>query len=90
MRKLIAIISLIFSTATSALAQTQPPATPAPSASCTPAHNEDGAKSNEPIGEKLADSKGVICPPPTNDRGVQAPPESGAKMPVIKPSPDAK
>jgi len=77
----------------SAFAQTQPPSPAQPSTNCTPAQkNSDGSpKTGAPLGDKLADSKGVICPPPTNDSGVNIPPpDSGAKMPVIKPPANAK
>ncbi len=80
----------------SAFAQTQTPSPAQPSTNsqaCTPAQkNSDGSsKSGAPLGDRLADSKGVICPPPTNDSGVNVPPpDTGAKMPVIKPPANAK
>lgn len=78
----------------SAFAQAPSPAQPSTnSQACTPARkNSDGSpKAGAPLGDKLADSKGVICPPPTNDSGMNVPPpDSGAKMPVIKPPANAK
>lgn len=80
----------------SAFAQTQPPSPAQPSTNsqaCTPMqkNGEQSGKSGAPLGDKLADSKGVICPPPTNDSGVNVPPpDTGAKMPVIKPPANAK
>jgi hypothetical protein len=78
---------------TSAFTQTQTPSPAQPSAQCTPAQkNSDGSpKVRAPLGDKLADSKGVICPPPAKDSGMNVPPpDSGAKMPVIKPPANAK
>lgn len=79
----------------SAFAQTQAPSPAQPSTNsqaCTPAQkNSDGSPKGAPLGDQLADSKGVICPPPTNDSDVNVPPpDSGAKMPVIKPPANAK
>lgn len=43
------------------------------------------AKPGEPLGERLAQSKGVICPPDVDPAMKVPPPESGSKMPVIPP-----
>ena len=92
-RGIAALFSLVFSS-TSALAQTsspQPP--PAKAQPCTPSAQDDskpGGK-GEPLGEKLAESKGVICPPKGHDPDIKVPPpDTGAKMPVIMPPGDAK
>ena len=43
-------------------------------------------KSGEkPLGEELAKSKGVICPPNVDPAMKVPPPETGAKTPVIPP-----
>ena len=40
----------------------------------------------EPLGDKLAKSDGVLCPPAGVDPEIRAPtPDTGAKMPVIPP-----
>jgi hypothetical protein len=38
------------------------------------------------LGERLAQSKGVICPPDVDPAMKVPPPETGSKMPVIPPS----
>jgi hypothetical protein len=65
---------------------------PSPSEQCAPAQNsQDGKSGNEPLGRRLSESKGVICPPERPDREMKVPPpDSGAKMPVIKPPNSAK
>jgi len=37
--------------------------------------------------EKLAETGGVICPPPQVDRGMTQPPPGGGRTPVIPPPP---
>jgi hypothetical protein len=37
------------------------------------------------LSQKLAQSNGVICPPPTVDRGISKPTPPGGAMPVIPP-----
>jgi hypothetical protein len=68
-------------------------ATPAPSpnsASCAP-HDTAAPKGTatderkEPLGEKLAKSDGVLCPPAGVDPEIRAPTPEGGKMPVIPP-----
>jgi hypothetical protein len=43
------------------------------------------AKKGEALSDHLAQSNGVICPPPTVDQGIQTPPPGGGRTPVIKP-----
>lgn len=77
--------------ASPALAQTKAPDSSASSSSCTPMEEGQSGKRAAPLGDKLADSKGVICPPPSRDSDMNVPaPEAGAKMPVIKPPENAK
>jgi hypothetical protein len=59
---------------------------PSSHASGTPA--PDGVttgQSGEPLGDKLAKSGGVLCPPSTADSGIHAPTPEGGTMPVIPP-----
>jgi hypothetical protein len=44
-----------------------------------------GGRSSEPLSDKLAQSKGVICPPAGVDRDMQVTPPSGGKLKVIPP-----
>jgi len=41
--------------------------------------------SKEPLSDKLAESKGVICPPTGVDPHMQVPPPAGGKLKVIPP-----
>ena len=88
-----AIFSLLLLTSVPAFAQAEPPAKAQdPAQSCKPLAN-GGNKSGkgEPLGNQLSESKGVICPPQGRDSEIKVPPpDSGAKMPVIKPPGNAK
>jgi hypothetical protein len=42
-------------------------------------------KSSEPLGDRLAQSKGVICPPTGVDPQMQVPPPGGGRLKVISP-----
>jgi hypothetical protein len=44
-----------------------------------------GGRSSEPLSDKLAQSKGVICPPAGVDREMQVTPPSGGQLRVIPP-----
>jgi hypothetical protein len=65
-----------------------PPAPAQPDATCP---SEPGAdtptigSSNEPLSDKLAESKGVLCPPTGVDPQMQIPPPAGGKLKVIPP-----
>src|ERR1700761_3111299 len=72
----------------------QAPATaPNQNAACAPtgasgAPAPDGVTtgtSNEPLGDKLAKSGGVLCPPSTADSDIHAPTPEGGNTPVIPP-----
>ena len=76
-------------------AQTAPPA-PARSNNCAPmqqpTHPSPSAPegttnghSTEPLGDKLAKSDGVLCPPAGIDPEIRAPTPEGGNMPVIPP-----
>jgi hypothetical protein len=60
--------------------QTLPPVNP----ECPP-EAQTAPKPGEPLGDRLAQSKGVICPPDVDPAMKVPPPESGSKMPVIPP-----
>jgi hypothetical protein len=90
---------LLASAATAAEAQAPPsPATPpqatAPNqnAACAPSSARgtpapDGVTTGaaEPLGDKLAKSGGVLCPPSTADSEIHAPTPEGGNTPVIPP-----
>jgi hypothetical protein len=56
----------------------QQPGTPAPEGQTT-------GQSREPLGDKLARSEGVLCPPPGVDPEMRAPTPEGGNTPVIPP-----
>ena len=76
-------------------AQTAPPS-PAPAANCAPMqpgrHPGEAApegtttgRASEPLGDKLARSDGVLCPPAGIDPEMRAPTPDAGKTPVIPP-----
>jgi hypothetical protein len=76
-------------------AQTAPPA-PDRAANCTPMQpvpprgtiapeGSTTGRSAEPLGDKLARSDGVLCPPAGVDPEIRAPTPDGGNMPVIPP-----
>jgi hypothetical protein len=73
--------------------QATAPPSPQHAANCTPQDRptppSDGTtvgQSREPLGDKLAKSEGVLCPPSGIDPEMHAPaPESGGNTPVIPP-----
>ena len=74
-------------------AQTAPPA-PAASTECAPApprgtvapQGSTTGQATEPLGDRLARSNGVLCPPSGIDPEMRAPtPDAGGTMPVIPP-----
>ncbi|WP_398480046.1 hypothetical protein [Tardiphaga sp.] len=76
-------------------AQTAPPAADRPNANCTPTQtNAQGnitadttGKSSENLGDKLAKSDGVLCPPSNIDPAMRspAPKSDNSTTPVIPP-----
>ena len=76
------------------LAQTAPPA-PSHASDCTPTQSTPQGniaprgtttgQSNEPLGEKLARSDGVLCPPEGVDPEMHAPTPDAGNTPVIPP-----
>jgi hypothetical protein len=79
---------MIVAGASMSLAQ---PANPSPgaAAACPPDAKGDpptvGSRSSEPLSDKLAQSKGVICPPAGVDREMQVTPPGGGQLKVIPP-----
>jgi hypothetical protein len=71
-RNLAAALAILIATAYPALAQTS-------TKGCT-----DQERKHEPLGQKLKESNGVICPPDI-DQGMRAPTPDGGKTPVIPP-----
>jgi hypothetical protein len=72
-------------------AQTAPPAPP-PTANCAPTKTTpngniapEGTTGQAPLGDKLAKSDGVLCPPSGVDPEIRAPTPDTGKMPVIPP-----
>ena len=64
---------------------TAPPPSPKPS-NCSNGSDATVGQSREPLGDKLAKSDGVLCPPSGVDPEIRAPtPDNGAKTPVIPP-----
>jgi hypothetical protein len=70
-----------------ALAQSQPPLTPPAPPQCERGlpSGPGGTTGSAPLSERLARSKGVICPPAGVDPGIKAPPVGGGATPVIPP-----
>ena len=67
-----------------------PAASPAPRSECPPGPDNPRLPGNEttgsrPLSDRLAQSKGVICPPAGVDPGIAVPPVGGGRMPVIPP-----
>ncbi len=75
--------------ATGATAQTAAPAPPEQGAACPPGVTGEpptvGGGSSEPLSDKLAQSRGVICPPSGVDREMQIAPPGGGRLKVIPP-----
>jgi hypothetical protein len=86
------IAGLIIATASAASAQTAPstnctPTQASPQGTITPNDSATTGKSNEQLGDKLAKSDGVLCPPSNVDPAMRAPaPHSdSSNTPVIPP-----
>jgi hypothetical protein len=62
-----------------------------PDKDCIPADSRPHEQSGQPLSDKLSESKGVLCPPPSMDSEMKMkPPDTGGNMPVIKPPSSAK
>jgi hypothetical protein len=87
MRTMLAVAIIIVASVTSAAAQPVQPAPVAPpDRNCPPEtrQNTPGANTGTNLSDKLAESRGVICPPGV-DPGMTQPPPSGGAMKVIPP-----
>jgi hypothetical protein len=71
-----------------AQSERQAPVSPSTRSDCTPANpapSPNETTGSAPLGERLSQSKGVICPPAGVDPGITVPPLGGGRMPVIPP-----
>jgi hypothetical protein len=84
MRKYLLASALAYAFAIAPAAAQQQPSPPS-NPECVPGSGTT-AKPGKPLGERLAQSKGVICPPDVDPAMKVPPPETGSKMPVIPPS----
>ena len=75
-----ALVGVLAVAPAAAQQQSSPPSNP----ECTP-RAQTTPKPGEPLGDRLAQSKGVICPPDVDPAMKVPPPETGSKMPVIPP-----
>lgn len=67
---------------------TPPPAPNSPKCAPHDTHGQNGraaGKRKEPLGDKLAKSDGVLCPPQGIDPEIRAPTPEGGNTPVIPP-----
>jgi hypothetical protein len=56
-----------------------------PNGTTTPEHSTVGRAGGDQLGDKLAQSDGVLCPPSNVDPAMRAPAPEAGKMPVIPP-----
>lgn len=75
-----AFVCALAAAPTAAQKQSLPPV----NAKCPP-EAQTAPKPGEALSDRLAQSKGVICPPDVDPRMKVPPPESRSKMPVIPP-----
>jgi hypothetical protein len=91
LRSVIPIIAALVTVVTANVLLAQSTATPPPEsgATCPPDVKGEpptvGGGSSEPLSDKLAQSKGVICPPAGVDREMEVTPPSGGHLKVIPP-----
>jgi hypothetical protein len=91
LRFAVPIIAALVTVAAANVSLAQSTTTPSPEsrATCPPDVKGEpptvGGGSSEPLSDKLARSKGVICPPAVVDREMQVTPPSGGHLKVIPP-----
>ena len=91
LRSVVPIIAALVTVVTANVSLAQSTATPRPEsgATCPPDVKGEpptvGGGSSEPLSDKLAQSKGVICPPAGVDREMEVTPPSGGHLKVIPP-----
>jgi hypothetical protein len=82
-------VSAVTMTASSAHAQSTTTPRPPQDTTCLPGVGDDsptvGSGGSANLSDKLARSKGVICPPASADNEMAVPPPAGGRMPVIPP-----
>ena len=86
--KSLIIVACVLGLSGSAFAQT-----PSGKVDCAPTQSKPNDSnglnttgSDKPLTEKLADSGGVLCPPPAIDSEIRVPaPSTGSNMPVVPP-----
>ena len=79
--------AIVVASVTGAVAQAtqrNPVARPDPNCSPETRQNTPGAKPGTNLSDKLADSRGVICPPAV-DSGITQPPPGGGTLKVVPP-----
>jgi hypothetical protein len=87
----VALVSVALVSIASVQAQSErprpPAAAPPTQGECTPdsPRPPNETTGGRPLSERLAESKGVICPPTGIDPGLTVPPVGGGRMPVIPP-----
>jgi hypothetical protein len=91
LRPIILIIAAFVGVASASVLPAQPTENTSPEqgATCPPDVKGEpptvGGGSSEPLSDKLAQSKGVICPPAGIDRDMEVAPPSGGHLKVIPP-----
>jgi hypothetical protein len=90
LEKLIALIFALFTAGAAFAEQAGTPAPAPPAVNCPPGVNGDpptigGGRSTESLSEKLAESKGIICPPAGIDPEMQKAPPTGGAIRIIPP-----
>jgi hypothetical protein len=91
MRSVIPMIAALVTVVTANVSLAQSTATPPPEsgASCPPDVKGEpptiGSGSSKSLSDRLADSKGVICPPSGVDQDMQVRPPGGGQLKVIPP-----
>ena len=89
--KLIALITTLFvAGATFAQQAGQRPPSAPPAVDCPPGVKGDpptigGGRTAEPLSEKLAESRGIICPPAGIDPEMQKTPPAEGEIKIIRP-----
>jgi hypothetical protein len=89
MRLMALIVAMIVALGADAAAQSPDSAHPERAVSCPPGADpsppKPGGDDPKPLSDKLAETKGVICPPAGLDREMQLTPPKGGELKVIPP-----
>jgi hypothetical protein len=87
-RAAIAALSAVTLASAAAVAQDRPSAPPNCSTEIVPgdgSNPQTRGQGGTNLSDTLSRSDGVICPPPSADRGIATPPPGGGNTPVIPP-----